>query len=261
LPTLRLTQNDGEMLKPRELIEVHGAESLTLTDRRVYNRLIRNAHGPALGMAGSQFEMRLADLRMNHRSNDRLGETLRRLMRTLVVIKHKDGSTSQVALLGPNNFDSPRRVEGRLVYEIWPRLAEVLNESMVFAKLQTEVMDSFNSSYAYALYEAVALRSRLIHMRSERIDLKALRSQFLGVGENKLKTFGALRQTALDPALKEINELAPFHVEFNPIRSGRKIVGVHLFWRDKTTAELKQQYEAIKRRAGAQRTMFEVLDC
>ena len=256
---MHLAQNDREMIKARELIEIKGAETLTLSDRRIYNKLIRNAHGPGLGDRQSTFEIRLADLRLGHKSNARLRESIQRLMWTNVVVLHGDKETFSVQLLGPNNHNDPARPHGRLTYTIWPQLADVLKRSMVFAKLSTDVLDAFRSSYAYALYEAIALRINR-DKRDQEVPLSELRGHFLGVGEKKLPRFAQLRQTALDPAVAEVNALAPFNVAYLPIKSGRKVVGVHLHWRHKSIEERIMATNALRARLGSQHDMFNLLE-
>lgn len=48
--TLALRPLGGEMLKPAELVEVDGAEKLTLNARRAFNLLLHNAHGPDMAI-------------------------------------------------------------------------------------------------------------------------------------------------------------------------------------------------------------------
>ena len=45
------------MLKPAELVEVDGAEKLTLNARRAYNLLLHNAHGPDMATPHKRFTM------------------------------------------------------------------------------------------------------------------------------------------------------------------------------------------------------------
>lgn len=272
---LELPANPGEMLKPKELIEivaVKGMDQLTLFDRRVYNKLLRNAHGPDLGKPGSEFMIRLADLRGGHDSNDRIGESLTRLMQTVISLNLTKGSVMpdgsvldenvirRAQLLGPNNLDDPSRPAGRLVYTIDTVLALVLSQSVVFAKLELDVMQAFTSSYAFALYEQIALRSRMGYKADEEIPLKRLREQFLCVDKKKLQPYSALRRFALEPAVREINQIANFNVSYMPVKSGRKVVAVKMFWWWKTVEEQKAQYAELQRRKPPQNDMFSVLE-
>ena len=154
--TLDIAPNMGEMVKPAELIEVKGSAKLTLADRRLFNVLLRQAFGPDLASENRRFEIPLADLRETHDSNDRLVRSIEALMTTVVTIQRPDGSTDRVQLLGWNNLSDPKRKRGNLKYSIPPELALLLKDSTVFAKLELEVLRSFTSKYALALYEAVA---------------------------------------------------------------------------------------------------------
>ena len=58
-----LSPYQGEMLKPKELIEVKGQGKLTLQDRRIFNKLIENAWGPKLAEPGTWFEIDTASLK------------------------------------------------------------------------------------------------------------------------------------------------------------------------------------------------------
>ncbi|MDN3714361.1 hypothetical protein QWZ10_25735 [Paracoccus cavernae] len=88
--TFELRPNDGEMLKPAELVEVDGAEKLTLNARRAYNLLLHNAHGPDMAVPHQRFTIPLADLKFSHAGNDRLTSAIKSLMRTIVTIRSAD---------------------------------------------------------------------------------------------------------------------------------------------------------------------------
>ena len=60
-------------------------------------------------------------------------------------------------------------------YSIPAELAEILDDSTGFAKLELEVLKSFTSKYALTLYEALAWRVRMSHVFSERMSLDDFR--------------------------------------------------------------------------------------
>lgn len=244
--TLDVRPNLGEMVKPAELIEIKGATKLTLADRRLFNHLIRNAFGPDLGRTNSRFEIATAELRESHDSNDRLVQSITALMTTVVTIQRPDGSTDRVQLLGWNNLSDPKRDHGSLKYSIPPELAEMLRDSTVFAKLELEVLRSFTSKYAMALYENVARRVRLQHVFTERLELDKFR-ELLGVEEGKLTTFGNLNQFAIKPALLEVNALADFTVTIIPQTIGRRVTGVMMGWGMKDIEGRKAVFEELNR--------------
>lgn len=236
----------GEMVKPAELIEVKGTSKLTLADRRLFNVLLRHAFGPDLASENRRFEILLTDLRETHDSNDRLVRSIEALMTTVVTIQRTDGSTDRVQLLGWNNLSDPRRRRGTLKYSIPPELAILLRDSTVFAKLELEVLRSFTSKYALALYEAVARRVRLKHVFTERFSLDDFR-ELLGVEADKLKTYGNLNQYGIKPALFEVNALSDFTVTIMPEKTGRRVTGVLIGWGAKDIEGRKAAYAELQR--------------
>ena len=244
--TLDVVPNMGEMVKPVELIEVKGASKLTLADRRLFNILLLNAFGPDLGTENRRFEVPLSELRETHDSNDRLVRSIEALMTTVVTIQRADGSTDRVQLLGWNNLADPKRSRGTLRYAIPPELAVLLRDSLVFAKLELEVLRSFTSKYALALYEAIARRVRLRHVCTEQFTLETFR-ELLGVEANKLTTFGNLNQYAIKPALLEVNALSDFTVTVAPKKTGRRVTDVIVGWEGKDIEGRKEAYAELKR--------------
>lgn len=244
--TLDVAPNMGEMVKPAELIEVKGSAKLTLIDRRLFNVLLRHAFGPDLASENRRFEIPLSDLRETHDSNDRLVQSIEALMTTVVTIQRVDGSTDRVQLLGWNNLSDPKRRRGTLKYSIPPELAILLRDSTVFAKLEMEVLRSFTSKYALALYEAIARRVRLKYVFTERFDLDDFR-ELLGVEADKLTTFGNLNQYAIKPALLEVNALSDFAVTVLPEKTGRRVTGVLIGWGAKDIEGRKEAYAELQR--------------
>ena len=59
----------------------------------------------------------------------------------------------------------------------------------------------------------------------------------LGVAPDKLKAFPQLKQSALTPAVKEINALSDFNVEVEPVRQGGQqrgtLTGFRVSWETK----------------------------
>lgn len=244
--TLDIRPNLGEMVKPAELVEIKGASRLTLADRKLFNHLLRNAFGPDLAESNRRFEISTAELRDTHGGIERVVQSIEALMTTVVSIERPDGSTDRVQLLGWNNLSDPKRDRGVLKYAIPPELAEMLRDSTVFAKLELEVLRSFTSKYALALYENVARRVRLQHVFTARFDLDAFRD-LLGVEQGKLETFGNLNQYAIKPALLEVNALAEFTVTVVPIKLGRRVTGVLMGWGIKDIEGRKAVFAELNR--------------
>lgn len=221
--TLDLTPQPGEMLKPKELIEVRGAGRFTLEDRRLYNALVDNAWGPKLAQTGYVFEIPTGDLRHLVGDNQRLKKSLKVLMTTLVEIEEPDKWRAS-QLLGATEVDTTAN-NGVVRYTFPAFLADLLKDSTIFAKLDLEVMRSFRSKYAFSLYEAIARRIRMKRF-TETFSVDELRN-ILGVEDNKLDAYKNLNKYAIQPAVTEVNAITPYTVSILPQKQGRKVVSVH----------------------------------
>jgi plasmid replication initiation protein len=244
--TLDRRQNEGDLVKPVELIAVKGSEGLGLIERRIYNLLIKNAFGPDLAEAGKHFKISTAELRDAGETNEQLVQSLEKLMRSIVTVRRSDGSTDRVQLLGWNNLTHPDRPHGSLTYSIPPELAKHLENSTLFARLEVTVLRNFTSKYAMALYEQVSQWVRLSYVHSKIFTVDELRD-VLGVPEGKLTTFGNLNRNAIKPALLEVNALADFTVSLLPTKTARKITGVCIGWSLKDEQGKREAYSELQR--------------
>tara|TARA_R110002020_G_scaffold77450_2_gene195454 strand:+ start:2911 stop:3939 length:1029 start_codon:yes stop_codon:yes gene_type:complete len=243
------------LIKPGELVDLIEVTPLTLTDRRIYNQLLENAweaiDKPVVHVIAK------ADLRGSHNSNDRIGESVERLMAAIVKVEAVwDGkpAVERVQLLGGNM--EMARADGLFEYEIPARLRKIISNSTVFARLQREVMFALSSKYALTLYEMVQKRGNLRWKSSEKFTLDALRG-VLGVPKGKLTSWSNLRMRAIDPAVAEVSALSDYMVEIQPIKTGRSVTHVELRWWRKDgeetgRVERAMQFASPGRRARAE---------
>ena len=244
--TLELTPVPGEMLKPAELIDIDGATGLTLGARRLYNQLIAHAFGPEMGKEGQEWTIQISELRGMHKGNERVEDSIVSLMKTIVTVRMPNGNTRRVALLGGNDMGDPERALGTLTYSFDKRLVPLLRESSVFGKLELTVMHAFTTKYGLALYEALSRRVRLKSKFFEDFDLSAFR-ELLGVADDKLETYSNLKLRAITPAVDEINAIASFGCKIDPIKVGRKVGHVRIYWWRKDIDGLKEAYAELQR--------------
>lgn len=232
--TIDARPNADTLVKPGELVDLIEVTPLTLVDRRIYNQLLEHAWDridqPVTHVIAK------SSLRGSHNSNDRVGESIERLMTAIVrVSTSRDGqpAVERVQLLG-GNIEVLRR-DGLLEYEIPSRLRRIIKDSVVFARLQREVMFALTSKYALTLYEMVQKRGNLRWRSADRFTLAELRG-ILGVPKGKLTTWSNLRLRAIEPAVREVNQLSLYVVEVTPIKTGRSVTHVELKWRKKDAA-------------------------
>ena len=134
---------------------------------------------------------------------------------------------------------------GDMQYSFPVDLAELLKDSSVFAKLDLEVMKSFSSKYAFALYEAVSRRINLKHKMTEKLDIDDIR-EMLGVEDGKLSSYRNLRLKAIEPAVTEVNAITPYHVTILPKNKGRKVIGFIMGWGIKDVEGMKRAYKELQ---------------
>lgn len=230
-----------EMIKPKELIEIKGAGNLTLQDRRLFNILLNNAWGTSIIEPHKQFTIDTAQLKEPGQKNQRLNKSIDTLMHTSIVTVLDNGGVRKSQLLGSNEI-SP---SGVLTYEFPTRLSLILKDSSVFAKLDLEVMRSFSSKYAFALYEAISRRINLKHKFNEELDLEGMRT-LLSVEDGKLEAYRNLRIKAIEPAVAEVNAITPYYVTITPINKGRKVIGFKMYWYVKDEAGLTKSYDELQ---------------
>ena len=259
--TVEARPSAESLVKPGELVDLIEVTPLTLTDRRIYNQLLENAWD-AIDKPVTHVIAKSA-LRGSHNSNDRIGESVERLMAAIVKVEVVwDGAPAveRVQLLG-GNVEGLRR-DGLLEYEIPARLRRIIGNSTVFARLQREVMFALSSKYALTLYEMVQKRGNLRWRSSEKFSLESLRG-ILGVPKGKLGSWSNLRLRAIDPAVAEVSALSDYMVEITPIKTGRSVTHVELRWWRKDgeatgKAERALQFASTGRRAKAEGRAEEV---
>ncbi len=226
--------NADSLVKPGELVDLVEVTPLTLNDRRIYNLMLEHAwediDKPVVHHVSK------ATLRGSHNSNDRIGDSVERLMRAIVkvsVLKDGEPAIERVQLLGGNI--ELEQADGMFYYEIPQALRRIIKNSTVFARLQKEVMFALSSKYALTLYEMVQKRGNLRFKSSDKFTLDELRG-ILGVPKGKLTTWSNLQLRALTPAVDEVNALSDYDVTITPYKEGRRVAGVILAWNRKNAA-------------------------
>lgn len=259
--TLQAPKTAASIVKPGELIDVREMTPLTLNDRKIFNLLIQNAgddiHRPVEHIV-SKRELRLSD----HNGNDRVGESIARLMSAHVRIRvERDGeaSTQRIPLLADNIEHD--RADGNFYYSFPAKLRSIIKDSKMFARLHKEVMLSFTSKYSLALYEMAMKRVNLDRKTEEQFSIVDFR-ELLGVPKDKLTAWSNLNNRAILPAVEEVNHRGLCQVAVDPVKTGRKVTHVRFrWWRaasdkiDDSIAELAQP--SVGRRA---RMRGEVVD-
>ena len=244
-----LDPDDGRatMVKPSELIDVREMKPLTLYDRRSFNLLVANAWDEI--EEDKDHVIPKAALRGTHKDNDRIRDTVHRLMSTIIemdVIRNGKKFVRSTQLLGPPDREEGDDETGVLYYSFPKAMRTIIKNSTTYGRLRTEVMFCFSSKYALALYEMMQKRGRLQHKNTDEFSVEAFKS-LLGVPKKKLTAFSDFRKKAIEPAVAEVNALGDYRVQIDGIRTGRSITKVRMIWFPKDEQGLRAAYTEIQR--------------
>jgi hypothetical protein len=250
--TLHQRQTEAHIVKPAELIDIREiSDSLTLSDRRIYNLLLADAwdniNQPVL------HSIRLHELRGTDKDNARPRDSIRRLMKVVIAFDVlEDGIKREVMtqLLGPCKLD--HNGQGLAYYTFPEPIRAAVESSTVFARLRRDLLCQFRSKYALSLYEMLQKRINLSFKTSEDFTIEDLR-QKLGVEKGLYPAYRSLNQKVILPAKTEVNEISDVYCEFLEIKEGRKVVGLRLSWRKKATDEAVKNAPALPQAKAARK--------
>lgn len=235
-------KNTDEFVKPGDLVEVRFVKghSLSLTASRLLALMILAAGADA--WEDRRHRMRKADVRRGHKGNERIGEMLEELHRTL--FSHDDRSWRgkkavtrfPLIQLSSEEVDDDGAVdEGWIEWEFTPWARKLIKESESYAVMNRQAVLGFRSNYALRLYEIGSLR---LHRRQPvwKTDLTELRAG-LGIDPDVYTDFAQLRRKVIEKAKSEIDQLAHFTVDWSERKQGRKVIGIDFEFKPKKPPE------------------------
>ena len=246
--TTNIQRGHSDFVKPSELIDIHEISPLTLNDRRIFNELIANAWESI--EEDKEHIISKMSLKGSMKGNERIEDTIKKLMSAIVETKttvNGQPATERIQLLGYNK--SMNNNDGLLYYRFPDELRRLISNSNVWAKIERDVMFAFTSKYSLALYEMVQKR-RNMRIQREKFSLEKIRN-LLGVPKDKLKLFGDLNKYALKKAVEEVNALSDMEVRLVPLKRGRQVIDIEMWWFQKELPKAKESYAELQRhRAG-----------
>jgi Initiator Replication protein len=246
LTLLQRTNLDG-FPKPGELIEITGAHELEASDRAILNLLYQYAHDSGrLTEDRAKWEIPMAALRASrHKGNERIHDSLDRLMRVVVTVPLPDRKTGEPRILKTHLFDffdlsadeSSERATVR--FGLPERLQPVLAGSNRWGRIKAEVVCAMTSKYAIALYEMVQLRANMDRC-VETFPLDRFRD-LLGVPPGAYKLGADFAKRVTEPAVLEVNGLSDIGIDLALVRRGKfaPIEAVTITWWKKQGEEFR----------------------
>jgi hypothetical protein len=250
--TIEQRPDSSGFAKAGELIEITGIGHLTLQDRRILN-LLYEAAGVRI-CEDVEHHVPIRSLRGTHESGDRVKDSVLRLMKTVVQVpvtgRNGKTATKLVQLLTDTTIsDDDDDPTGEVVFSFSKGMRSIVRNSTHWGRVRGAVMFAFTSKYSLALYELAAMRVNL-RKETEVFGLAEFRA-LLGVSDDKLRLNSDLLRHCIQPAILEVNGLADFGVEVEPIRRGGTmrgiITGFRVSWWRKTLPELHQAHAELSR--------------
>ena len=204
--------------KAGELIEITGAHELEASDRAVVNLLYQHAHDSGrLTDDDAEWEIPMSALRFSrHKGNERVRDSLDRLMRVVVSVPLSDGKTGEPRVLLTHLFEffdlsaDEETPTGSVRFGLPKKLRPVLARSSRWGRIKAEVVCAMTSKYAIALYEMVQLRSGF-EKCIETVGIDRFRD-LVGVPPGQYDRIDNLMSKVVTPAVMQVNGLSDMSV-------------------------------------------------
>jgi hypothetical protein len=246
LKVLNLKPRRDQAVKPAELIQITGHQTLTLNARRSITILWHNAHMQGVE-EGKDYTIEIDDLKPDtHKGYEQVEEAIEALMSTILILRLPTGKTRRVQFLGGNDLDDPDRPSGVLNYSFDKRLVEILQDSAIWGKISVPVLMAFSSKYSVSLYEHLSQWTGLTRKSYQDRTLHEFR-ELLGIEKGKYPAFGALNKHVVKPTVLELNALASFSVTVIPVKTGKKVTHIRVGWWQKEKEEQDAAWREVRR--------------
>jgi hypothetical protein len=236
--TLEQRSNAVGFPKAGELIEITGAHELEAQDRAVLNLLYQHAHDSGrLGDISAEWELPMVALRSSrHESNDRLRDSLHRLMRVVVTVPFLSAKDGEPRLIQTHLFDffdlsaNEQATNAIVRFGLPKRLQPLLARSSRWGRIKAATVCAMTSKYAIALYELLQLRAGMDRC-IETFPIERFRD-LMGVPPGKLLRGPDFLRYCIEPAVLEVNGLSDIGVKAELVRAHVRapITAVTLAW-------------------------------
>jgi hypothetical protein len=224
LTVLQRTNMDG-FPKAGEMIEITGAHELEASDRAILNLLYQHAHDSGrMGDRDAEWTMPLSRLRFaaSHKGNERVLDSLKRILRTVVMVPILEPATGEPAYLLTHLFEfftlpvaetDPRAL---VRFGLPQKLQPILARSNRWGRIKAEVVCAMTSKYAIGLYELIQLRANMDRC-IETFPVARFR-ELLGVPPDAYEQGTDLAKRVVEPAVLEVNGLTDMGVQIEMVR-------------------------------------------
>ena len=207
----------------------------------------------------------LESLNWSHRELVEIEEAIHELHGTTVTltVNTRNGRRRRSGVVLAD-FDRPDEIEGEggqgeIEWHFSRTFRSVIRNSHHWAAISARAVLAMESKYAVWLYQLAAL-----HAGRDRVhedwDLADLRER-LGANMPSLRRWPDFKRRVLEPACAEINQLTGIGVAWEPIKYGRKVMGVRLStWRKSREEIAEADAELARHRAGRKERRSELVE-
>ena len=218
-----LLENIDQVIKASPAIQVQG--KMTHLQRRAWNVLLANAYNelPDKDIHSVSVAELAAKLGYDSNDLDYLKETLEALgacqVKWNLLNKEKKEKWGFANLLASADIEN-----GICTYSFAAHLRPKLHNPRIYSKLNLRLQNRFRGQYALILWEVCFDYFDTDRGKGETpfIPLETFR-ELMGIEADEYRTFKALNQTLIKPAINEINDLTDYHVEVEQKRLGRRV--------------------------------------
>lgn len=171
-----------------------------------------------------------ADQKIAYRDMKRGAE---QLLGTIIKTYDHEARVGEMCVLADylRYFDEEGRIECTFSRWIEPYIHYLAKN---FTRLQLTKVMKFRSFYTIRIYE---LLMQFQTTRERYISLDKLR-EILQLGEKQYPRFADLRRRVIDVAIREINEKSEYEVNWNKVRTGRRITGLMFVFEERKQQRL-----------------------
>ena len=207
----------------------------------------------------------LESLNWSHRELGEIEEAIHELHGTTVTltVNTRNGRRRRSGVVLAD-FDRPDEIvgeggQGEIEWRFSRTFRSVIRNSRHWAAISARAVLAMDCKYSPWLYQLCAL-----HAGRDRVhedwDLADLRER-LGASSPSLRRWPDFKRRVLEPACAEINQLTGVGVAWEPIKYGRKVMGVRLStWRKSGTEIAEADAELARHRAGRKERRHELVE-
>lgn len=235
---------------------IHSTNKLSLLERKIANALLYHAYENLLTQ--NEHEIHIPSLCVLIGYNSKDDKTIKRALVSLISTvlewnlvdqskKNEQGVWMASAML------SDAKIEGPIcTYSYSNRMRELCYYPEFYGRLNMQVLATFKSTYGLALYENCIRYQNIA--QTPWFDMPTYR-KLMGISQDKYAVFRDLNRRVIKPAIKEVNNHSPIHVEVELKKSGRAVTAIRFQITRRSDKEVLQQIE----KSEIERTIIERL--